>query len=366
MSEYAFITFSANPQGPLLELFLDCQVNYYEFCNALDARYGLQAAHNIATFDEYFNRMGIKKRMLSTDLATIEMAQQDVSTMLFEDFHSSSGMQSVFLSEPIEYQSKLSPGYLNRMYNDQEIQKARKKALGTFGEDFTAYERVGDTVYITFDAFKMDPTMVSYMSEGYQPKPDKDDTIALFAYALKRLQNEDKDVKNVVIDLAYNGGGSVLAGGYAIQAICGKCNIDIQNPVTWAVHQCVLDFDLNFDGKYDENDKSILGLGKNVAVNISGASFSCGNLLPNALDQLDDRILLIGQQSGGGACTVGYLSTAIGSTMQISSEYRLSTMKNGYIRDIDGGIAPDVYISNSRLFDREYINKLLNEQFDVK
>ena len=103
-----------------------------------------------------------------------------------------------------------------------------------------------------------------------------------------------------------------------------------------------------------------------MAVNISGASFSCGNLLPNALDQLDDRILLIGQQSGGGACTVGYLSTAIGSTMQISSEYRLSTMKNGYIRDIDGGIAPDVYISNSRLFDREYINKLLNEQFDVK
>lgn len=31
MSEYAAITFSANPQGPLLELFLDCQVNYYEF-----------------------------------------------------------------------------------------------------------------------------------------------------------------------------------------------------------------------------------------------------------------------------------------------------------------------------------------------
>ena len=31
MSEYAFITFSANLQGPLLELFLDCQVNYYEF-----------------------------------------------------------------------------------------------------------------------------------------------------------------------------------------------------------------------------------------------------------------------------------------------------------------------------------------------
>ena len=73
-----------------------------------------------------------------------------------------------------------------------------------------------------------------------------------------------------------------------------------------------------------------------------------------------------GQKSGGGACTVGYLSTAIGSTMQISSEYRLSTMKNGYIRDIDGGIAPDIYLSTNKLFDREYINNLLNEQFADK
>ena len=339
------------------------QVNYYEFCNALDARYGLQAAHNIANFDEYFTRMEIKKRMLSTDLATIEMAQQDVSTMLFEDFHSGSGMQSVFLSEPVAYQPQLSPVYLNRYYKMQNIENARTKALGTLGEDFSAYERVGDTVFITFDAFKMDSTMTSYVSEGYEPTADPNDTIALFAYALDRLQNEDKDAKNVVIDLACNGGGTVFACGYAMQAICGQCNINIQNPNTWAIHQCVLDYDLNFDGKYDENDKSMLEMGFNVAVNISDVSFSCGNLLPNALDQLNDNILLIGQQSGGGACTVGYLSTAIGSTMQISSENRLSTMKNGYIRDIDGGIAPDVYLTINRMFDREYIVDTINNYF---
>lgn len=342
------------------------QVNYYEFCNALDARYGLQAAHNIATFDEYFTRMGIKKKMLSTDLATIEKAQQDVSTMLFEDSHSDSGAQSVFLSEPIEYQSQISPVYLNRFYKLQDIKIARTKALGTFGKDFSAYERVGDTVFITFDSFNMDSTMTSYVSEGYEPTAETNDTVALFAYALNRLQNEDKDAKNVVIDLACNGGGAMFACGYAMQAICGQCNINIQNPITWALHQCVLDYDLNFDGKYDENDKSMLQMGLNVTVNISEASFSCGNLLPNALDQLDDRILLIGQQSGGGACVVGYLSTAIGSTMQISSEYRFSTMKNGYIRDIDGGIAPDVYLTLNRMFDREYIANLVSEKFDVK
>lgn len=342
------------------------QVNYYEFCNGLDAHYGLQAAHNIANFDEYFTRMGIKKKMLSTDLATIEKAQQDIATLLFEDFHSGSGMQSVFLSEPLEYQPQLSPVFIDRYKRSQNIEKTRDNALGTLGKDFSAYERVGDTVFITFDAFKMDSSFTSYVSEGYEPTADPNDTISLFAYALKRLQNEDKDAKNVVIDLACDGGGAVFAGGYAMQAICGKCNINIQNPITWAIHQCVLDYDLNFDGKYDENDKSMLDMGFNVAINISDASFSCGNLLPCALDQLDDRVLLIGQQSGGGACVVGSLSTAIGSTMQISSEYRMSTMKNGYIRDIDGGIAPDVHLTLNKMFDREYIDKLLSEQFSLK
>lgn len=338
-------------------------VNYYEFCNVLDVRYGLKAAHNIATFDEYFNRMGIKERMLSTDLAMIEMAQQDVSTMLFEDFHSGYATQSVFLSQPIEYRPQFSPGFINRSLKMKYIRDTRTKALGTLGEDFSAYERVGDTVFITFDAFNMDTSMTSYVSEGYEPTADPNDTIALFAYALHRLQNEDKDAKNVVIDLACNGGGTIYSCGYAMQAICGQCNINIQNPNTWAIHQCVVDFDLNFDGKYDENDKSMLAMGLNVAVNISDVSFSCGNLLPNALDQLDDSVLLIGQQSGGGACSVGYLSTAIGSTMQISSENRFSTMKNGYIRDIDGGIAPDAYLTVNRLFNREYINDMINDYF---
>lgn len=342
------------------------QVNYYELCNVLDARYGLQAAHNIASFDEYFTRMGFRERMLTTDLAEIEKAQQDISTALFEDFHSGSGLQSVYLSEPIEYTPQFSPGYYNRNMKMKNRIDARTKVLGTLGEDFSGYERVGDTVFITFDDFAMEQTMTSYVSEGYEPKANHNDTIELFAYALKQLQTKDKDAKNVVIDLACNGGGAIYSCAYAMQAICGQSQINIHNPNTWALHQIRTEWDLNFDGKYDENDKSMLDMGFNVAVNISDNSFSCGNLLPNELDELDDRILLIGQQSGGGACAVGFISTAISSTMQISSELRFSTMKNGYIKDIDGGIAPDVYLTDKKIFDREYIDKLVSEQFGVK
>ena len=335
------------------------QVNYYELCNALDARYGLQAAHNIDSFDAYFARKGIKKQMLSGDLAAIEKATLMISILLFEDFHSSPSMSSPFLEKAIELDiSMFSPLYLNRQGKMKSVENARSQQLG----EPAPYERRGDTVFITFDAFTYSG-FSPYFAEGYEPDPYSGDTIALFAYALRRLQNEDSDAKNVVIDISCNGGGTVIACAYALDAICGECIMCLQNPNTWALHQCDFEFDLNLDGSIDENDVSMKEMGKNVAVIISDHSFSCGNMLPCVLDELTDDVLLIGQTSGGGACEVGFLSTTTGAIVQLSSEQRFVTMKNGYIKDIDGGIAPDVYLSLSRMFDRDYIVDLVDDQF---
>lgn len=345
------------------------QVNYYSLCNVLDARYGLQDAHNIASFDAFFARKGLKKRMLSTDVATIEKAQQDISRLLFEDFHSGSGLQSIFLSEEVKTDTTPSPVYLNRYAKMNKIKAARTAKLGeTLGVDFPQYQRVGDTVFITFDAFTfMDTSGDIYYTEAYTPTADGNtsDTVDLFHYALQQLSTVDKDAKNVVVDISCNGGGAIYGCAYAMQAICGQSMVVVSNPNTWALHQCVLNWDLNLDGVIDENDKSMLEMGFNVAILMSDCSFSCGNLLPNTLNMLDDRILFLGQQSGGGSCAVGSISTAIGSTMSISSEARLSTMKNGYIRDIDDGLVPDIYLTADRMFDREYIVELLDTQFAV-
>ena len=346
------------------------QVNYYELCNVLDLRYGLQAAHNIASFDAYFTRKGFKERMLTTDLVSIEKAQQDISRNLFEDFHSGATMQSVFLTDTVVSDSPYSPVFYNRIVKMNRVKSARADALGAqLGTDFPNYQRIGDTVFITFDSFTFGNGSGPdyFYTESYVPTADGNttDTVDLFHYALERLQNEDKDAKNVVIDISCNGGGAVYSCAYAMQAISGQCTIVLQNPNTWALHQCVYQFDLNLDGTIDENDKSMLELGFNVAVISSDASFSCGNMLPCTLDSLDDRILLLGQQSGGGACEVGYISTAVNSTMQISSECRFATMKNGYIRDIDGGVAPDIYLSLNRMYDRDYIVGVVNDAFGV-
>ena len=336
------------------------QVNYYELCNILEARYGLRKAHYIDDFDAYFKRRGLKSDFLSGNVRKIEEANNKMGMMLFEDFHSGANSQSPFFDGTLDTNiDDASPVFVNRQQEWAVLNAKRQEFLG---DTVAPYERRGDTVFITFDSFEC-KGFDDYYQDGYEPDPNSGDSIDLFAYALRRLQNEDSDAKNVVVDIACNGGGQTLACGYIMDALIGKCIICMQNPNTAALTQNVTKFDLNLDGVIDENDKSMKAMGKHIALVISDSSFSCGNLLPCSLNALDPDVLLLGQQSGGGSCVVGRLSNAIGSVMQISGERMLVTMKNGYIRDIDGGVAPHIPLSDNRIFDRDYIVSRVDDYF---
>lgn len=336
------------------------QVNYYELCNILETRYGLREAHNIDSFDAYFNRRGLRGEFLSGNVERIENANNMLGTLLFEDLHSGANSTSPFFDDTKGSLNKvLSPVYENRINANKAMEEKRKSVLG---ENPAPYERRGDTVFITFDEFLFNGFNQFYQP-GFEPSANPDDTIELFAYALRRLQNEDSDVKNVVVDISCNGGGAALSCGFVMEALIGKCIICLNNPNNAALSQYVTKFDLNLDGVIDENDISVKAMGKNVAAVISDNSFSCGNLLPCSLNALDSEVLLLGQQSGGGSCSVGYISNAIGSIMQISGEKMLVTMKNGYIHDIDNGVTPHISMSANRMFDREYIRNTVNDYF---
>lgn len=71
----------------------------------------------------------------------------------------------------------------------------------------------------------------------------------------------------------------------------------------------------------------------------------------------------MGQQSGGGACVIGYVASATGSFMQISSNNQLVSVKNGSLMDIDHGLTPDIYLTANRMYDRDYVANLVSEQF---
>ena len=339
------------------------RVNYYELCSILEARYGLKKAHDIDDFDSYFKRRDLKADFLSANVRRMETALYNTSVLLFEDFHSGLDYFSPYLDGKIDDDTRFSPVFQNRLKRFNAIKETRNEKLG----EYEPYQRIGDTVFITFDGFNFDPVkpFTRFYDEGFVPSPNKNDTLELFFYALERLKNEDSDAKNVVVDVSCNGGGVVFIADYILDALIGKGILCLYNPNTSAITQNVTRFDLNFDGVIDDNDISMKQMGKNISIITSDVSFSCGNLLPCALNALDDDILIMGQQSGGGSCEVGYISTAIGSIMQISCEKQMVTMKNGYIRDIDDGVSPEVSMSLSGMYDRNYVVDVVDDYFNV-
>ena len=369
--EALFCTASSLLNGKLGEIYYSvdskdsisedlARFNYYELCLNLDLRYGLKEAHQIKDFDSYLSRMGLKTEYLSGDVLRIEKANRKLYINCFADFHSGLLNKSPYLdkeSSLIGNMYEYNNDFYDRIGSMQKSTTARKEKLG----EVEPYERRGNTVFITFDEFTMKSAVDMYYTDNYEYVLT--DTLDLFAYAVKRLQNEDSDAENVVIDVSCNGGGYNIACAYAISTILGQSNIVIRNPNTNALRQTITDADLNLDGKIDQNDKSMKELGKNIAVIVSDASFSCGNLLPCNLKSRDKDVLILGQQSGGGGCVVGYGATATGSFLQFSSTKQFTTMKNGYIKDIDDGIAPDISLSLSKMYNRDYIVNLVSEYF---
>ena len=111
------------------------------------------------------------------------------------------------------------------------------------------------------------------------------------------------------------------------------------------------------DGVFDEEDCIA---DRNLCCLISPVSFSCGNLVPAALKS-SQNVTLLGRTSGGGSCVVQPLSTAYGTSFQISGRLRLSFLKNGSFYDIDQGVDPDYYIDDlSHYYDRAALTDFIN------
>ena len=106
-----------------------------------------------------------------------------------------------------------------------------------------------------------------------------------------------------------------------------------------------------------------MGRGLHVYCLTSPYSFSCGNLVPWAL-KTDGRVILLGRTTGGGSCIVGFMTTAWGTSMQMSSFYRLSFVKNGAYCDVDQGVVPDHVIdSYEHYYDREALTEYIDGLF---
>ena len=327
------------------------EYGYSELCLALDSLYGLKEIHDIDNFSQLFWQIGYDEVLSGRDPVDADVALYDFIDFYLDDLHSAFLGYS-WMSGSDEVGNYVGTSNIRYDTKAARYTAARAQALG---DEPPAYQEVGNTAYITFDGFKSNPARAYYAALEGEKLPD--DTISLMILAHQNIYREDSPIENVVFDLSCNGGGSVDAALFVMAWVLGDAPFCVKDTFTGALSSVLYRADVNLDRVFSSGDELD---DKRIYCLISPMSFSCGNLVPAAF-KASDRVTLMGRTSGGGSCTVLPMSTAWGSIFQISSNKRMSFLKNGSYYDIDQGFEPDVYIDNiAGFYDREALTERIN------
>ena len=324
---------------------------YGELCLALDNLYGLKDHKEISSFDKLFqtvgsssvaNRAAVQEQSLAAYLlgSSVFTADKAIYTLIgdfLDDNHSKWFNFSYLTGEHDGY----APNGKARERLDGYLEQYKNARTAIRPDGIPRYEEIGDTAFITFDAFEMAPDdLKEYYADSIDELAEKD-TIALIMKAHAKITRENSPIKNVVIDLSCNRGGVADTAVFVVAWYLEVADVSIKNTMTGAVCTTSYRCDANRDHAFDEKDT--LGNRKLFCL-ASPTSFSCGNLVPSAFRE-SEKVTLLGRTSAGGACIVQPVSSAWGTCFRISGPLRLSYMKNGSYYDIDQGAEPDYTIS---------------------
>ena len=330
------------------------QYGYGELCMELDFFYGLKDAHNIKSFADFFMQTGETADLLDPDPLAADKVIYDLTAYWLDDGHSAPVSRS-YLIDP-EYENEINIGFSTLSRKD--VSDTLSELRTAYPESQLPYYEVGNTAYVTFDDFVMN-TAVDYYDaaeKGEMPDPSGD-TISLVYYAHQQITREDSPIENVVLDLSLNGGGQAPTAIWVLGWFLGDAKLSVSHSATGAESTIAYRADVNLDHQFDEKD-TISNL--NLYCLTSPRAFSCGNLVPWAF-KADGRVTLLGRVTGGGSCSVNFLTTAWGTSYQLSGPNRLSFMKNGAYYDVDQGAEPDVFIRDYRNFyDRNALTEIIN------
>lgn len=264
----------------------------------------------------------IKEMLCSADFATYYTGLMNlVNGILFDGGHTTVEISPLFAGD-IELTSQAARTLLDKDYGQKFVYAQQDKPTQTairtatrdaaYGDDY--YLEQGDTAMIHFDSFVTDfeGWKAFYAGTGERPlKFDQGgkeiyDTVGVVLSGLERAK-KNPAIKNIIIDMSCNGGGDSGAMHAIEWLMTGKGYITYANRLTGCNKTQSVQFDMNFDGKFDENDVSPY-LDYNYGILTSNYAFSCGNAYPWFMHEHGSMIL--GQKSAGGACAIRITSAA--------------------------------------------------------
>ncbi|MBR3243095.1 MAG: hypothetical protein IKF90_10410 [Parasporobacterium sp.] len=239
-----------------------------------------------------------------------------------------------------------------------------------YGDDY--YIEQGDTAMIHFDKFTVDHEGWKAFYAGTGERPLKFvlggaevyDTVGVVLSGLERAK-QNPDIKNIVIDMSCNGGGDDFALLSIEWLMTGKGYIRFENEFNGQIKTKSAIFDINFDGKFDENDVSPY-TDYNYAVLASSRSFSCGNAFPWFMH--DQKAMILGQKSSGGACAIRFGSSR-GIAFGCSSSSSLIVSDSGESVDFGCPIDEDLVSEGGNpyvnFYDPDLLSQKINEYYNA-
>ena len=341
----------AAPTGDRSEAL--AEFGYNELCMMLDYFYGLKETHRIESFDRLFDDIGFKGPLTGPSAEQADKAIYRLTTDFLDDNHTDWHGFS-YLAGPLDYSA--SGAARTKLFAYLERLNAAKAQF--YPDGIPGSEEIGNTAYISFDTF-MNLTRNGedyYLVEDLQDFP-AEDSIALIMRAHEQIYRENSPIENVVLDLSTNLGGSESAAVFTIAWFLGEAAISGTDNMTGAMGTTTYRADVNRDGVFDEKDTVA---DKNLFCLISPCSFSSGNLVPCVFKD-SGMVTLLGRTSGGGACSILNVSTAWGTSFQISVNICASFLKNGAFYDVDRGAEPDYVLTvPDSFYDRAALTDYLN------
>jgi len=296
-----------------------------------------------------------------TDTGIGHTSQMDSST----DFYKTMGNT---VKAKLEEFYGFCPEYAALRKVDEDIEALSSKLIqariAKIGRGVTYYKE-GNTAYCLFNVFDCDFAAWRKFYKGEGPKPTVEnhpnDWLAVLLDALEKAE-KDPEVKNFVLDLSTNGGGSEDIVMVITSLMCNKAEAYNENSLLGQKQKIYYEVDRNLDGKFDEKDAEVK-YDLNFALLVSACSFSCGNMLPVLMK--DFGIPLIGQKTGGGACCVLYNPSADGYAYRYSSHR--SRLMNQKGENVDPGVEPDLKLETpEEFFDFQKITQFIERFYSSK
>lgn len=270
----------------------------------------------------------------------------------------------------------------DRSFSEAEaVASARETKLGKPNRPLNGtetYTKDGDVAYIHIDGFMDEIGLQNEWNKYYQGQRDTipfgegvGGSVGAITHGLEEAA-KDTEIKHVVIDLAVNSGGSADEMMFLVALLTGSHDMYTHNLFSHRHEVATYEFDFNFDKKFDAEDEEYrvsLLQGKDISVLTTKNGFSCGGISPVYLH--DEGLFTIGEECGGGSCSVYMQYDAYGNSNRASSP-DVSTTKTKVSIDVARKTVCDAKLNfpasggardYSALYDTANLRTLINTHY---